>query len=168
MQAGEARQIAERPSRAAVARRQRLRAGQQIRTRSRTGVASQREVAQIEAGDRRAEGDCHRIDRAVAWAGDGRDRRGRGGRIDGPGLRRVRGERVARGVEDARSARGERQRVIPFGSRQRSQITERVRYAAVARRQRLRAGQQVRAAVASQLQVTQIKAGDHFGERDRD
>ena len=146
-----------------------MRAGKQVDAGARTGVASQTQVREVEAGDDLVEADRDGVDGRVAWVGrDFADDCAGRGAVERPGFGRVRNERVRRGVGDSGTARGEREREGSLRVRDARQIAECVGHAAVARRQRLRAGEQVTAAVASQRQVSEVEAGDDLVERDRD
>ena len=142
-----------------------MRAGQQVAA----AVASERQVGEVDAGDRFGEDDRDVAHAAVARVGSHRsDRRSRRGGLDGPRVARVGGEQVARRVADVRSAGGQRERVAAGRSGERRQIAERPSQAAVARRERFRTGQQVAAAVASQREVADVESRDRLAEADRD
>ena len=165
---GQAAEIAERPSHSAVRRRQRLRAGEQIRS----AVASQRQVGEIEAGHRFAEDDRDAADRAVARIRrDGGDRTGERSCVGRPRVARVAGERVPCRIDDVGTARGERHNVTSLRAGERGQAADDVGDV-VARIERLAAGEQVaarsRTGVACERQIAQVESGYCFGEDDRD
>ena len=119
--AGDAAQVTERPSHV-VAGRQCLRGGQQVAA----AVTSQHEIADREAEHRFAEADRDRAHRVVARIGShvddvGGERR----RVHRPRLDRVARERVVRLIDNARTARRQRQHIRPLRPGDRREVRQR-------------------------------------------